>query len=414
MSDTHLPPSDALAARFASRRRFAYTLNNAQPVRCTYISEEPLFYLDDMASIEEEAEFDFTSDLFADFSDFPPASVTENTDEAALNLFAEQLSNTGETVPLSQTLTDLRTSRMGAALLDFALENNAQIDFADQLEPASYDRDTGRITLRAGLSSHEQTLLLVRELRRLWQHRQGTLIHPLLFHPDQAIVVNRVLSADLMTLMVRVAWELRLAGQPAAWDMLETRGHHDLTRAFAREALADFRALASGRANTAVFEAWFISERCRTPDRKLIQQMLADYQGYIAKAGHAETSKVLTQQIISALGEMPYGKNYLSPHAATILADALFTEIRDRSSANFLWFIKFEQSFRLSERDLQVSGGEPTLSASPRTHGPSSNTAQVIPYPAATAGGRDGAARRAAQGVVVDLQFWRTRDRHSD
>jgi hypothetical protein len=221
-----------------------------------------------------------------------------------------------------------------------------------------------------------------------------------------------------MTMMVRVGWELRLAGDATAWDYLEQNGHHDLTRAFSREALTDFRSLNNGRAATAAFEAWFISERCRAHDRKLIQQMLADYQGYVFKAGHEETSKMLTQQLISSLGTVPHGKNYLVPHAGTILSDPIFTEIRDRSSANFLWFIKFEQSFRTAERDLQQEGDTPPrmpssgiYPADKESHD-AAKGAQIIAYPKPA---RPAASARAQRGsndaTIVDLQNFRRNNR---
>jgi hypothetical protein len=61
----------------------------------------------------------------------------------------------------------------------------------------------------------------------------------------------------------------------------------------------------------------------------------------------------ITPSFIAALGEMPFGKNYLAQHALTIMEDPIFTEVRDRSNANFLWFIKFERTFRETEQELQ-------------------------------------------------------------
>jgi hypothetical protein len=197
----------------------------------------------------------------------------------------------------------------------------------------------------------DQILLAARELRRHWQHRHGALIHPLLFHPDNAIVVNRAQAADLSVAMIRLAWELQLSGNGEAWERLENSSMADLTRSFAREAYLDFRTLNSGQAAAAVFESWFLSERCRLEDKKLIKQMLSDYKGYVFDK--EEGQKSITPSLISALGEMPHGKNYLSPHAGTILQDPVFLEVRDRSNANFLWFIKFERSFRETEEALQ-------------------------------------------------------------
>jgi hypothetical protein len=193
-----------------------------------------------------------------------------------------------------------------------------------------------QIILRTGLPVVQQLLVMTRELRRAAQHRQGALIHPLLFHPDHAVVINRVQSADLMTMMVRVAWELRLAGDPEAWDYLDQNGYQDMTRSLAREALGDFRSLNNGRAMAAAFESWFLSERCRGFDRSLIQNMLADYQSISIK---------LTQATSGPDPSVGGGRGHalrqqLPGPYAVILADPIFTEVRDRSNANFLWFIK--------------------------------------------------------------------------
>lgn len=83
--------------------------------------------------------------------------------------------------------------------------------------------------------------------------------------------------------------------------------------------------------------------------------MLADHQGYVFV--DMQASRSVSIDLISALGEQPYGKNYLAPFARMIIEDPIFTEVRDRSNANFLWFIKFERSFRETEQVLQSEEG---------------------------------------------------------
>lgn len=72
------------------------------------------------------------------------------------------------------------------------------------------------------------------------------MIHPLTFHPDQAILINRAQEADLAIAMVRVGWELQLAGEKGVWDHIENSGLSDLGRALRVKPLRDFRSLASG------------------------------------------------------------------------------------------------------------------------------------------------------------------------
>jgi hypothetical protein len=237
--------------------------------------------------------------------------------------------------------------------MESARQHGVTIRHSAQVADALYARKSGIIHVNPALEPAEQLLLATRELRRHWQHRQGALIHPLLFHPDNAILVNRAQIADLVVSMIRVAWELQLSGYKECWERIENSSMNDLGRAFAREAFLDFRTLNNGQAAAAVFECWFLSDRCRHEDKGLIQQMLSDHQGYVFGMEES-TAQQITPTLIFALGSMPYGKNYLAQHAGVIMEDPVFTDVRDRSNANFLWFIKFEHSFRKTEQELQI------------------------------------------------------------
>ena len=349
--------------------RVAYTINNSQPVLCTIIDDQPLFYLDFEGEFEDDsAEFDA-----ADLGILENELKTLEKQINAIDAYAEPEMRTSvekveeflsekaqitqdekqDHVSLESLLETLSHSRLAQAYLDCAAEHDVQAVFSSQTQTACYDRDAGLIMINPYMDSAEQLLLISRELRRHYQHRQGALIHPLMFHPDNAVLVNRVQVADLLCSMIRIGWELQLSGEKSAWEMIESSTLADLGRAFAREAYMDFRTINNGYAMTAVFEAWFLTERCRAQDKILINQMLADYRGYVFDLDEAESQ--ITPQLIGALGEMPFGKNYLAEHAFTIMEDPIFIDIRDRSNANFLWFIKFEKSFRETEQELQTS-----------------------------------------------------------
>ncbi len=336
--------------------RLAYALNNRQPVRCTIISDQPLFYMDFESDIEDEI-FDDAS-LSAD-PVIAEGEIRAKQERQRLEFFADVAFVTEggcllghDTEFESASITKiLKASRFGAALLDCMTRHGGRILMNDQIETAFYDRATGCVQINPNLPRPDQILLAARELRRLWQHRAGALADPLNFHPDQAVLINRAQIADAASGMVRVAWELQLAGEKDCWARIEGSQMNDLARAFAREAFIDFRTVGNGTACCAVFEAWFLSDRCSHDDRSLIQAMLADGQNSAFESGIS--SKTVTSELIAALGSMPFGKNYLAPYINTIVSDALFTEVRDRSNANFLWFIKFERSFRETEQELQ-------------------------------------------------------------
>ena len=379
----------------------AYTLNNHQPVICTIVAEQPYFYMDEEeASYDEDALFDdeysaIERDLIAmrqkmdayermakNFQHEPERRLQEFSAEA-INITEEYAQLQDALLqPADDIVLHLGKSRMAQALLDFAKTHSVYIVESEQTDAARYDRDTRRILINPNLGKVESYLLAVRELRRHWQHRKGVMLHPLTFHPDQAILINRAQQADLTIAMIRVAWELQLAGARDAWEYIENSPMADLGRAFAREAFVDFRSLANGKAASAVFESWFLSERCRHQDKKLIQAMLADHQGYVF--GSEDISRHISIELITALGQEPYGKNYLAPYAQMIMDDAIFTEVRDRSNANFLWFIKFERSFRETEQALQSSGdlnASGVLPDQPRPEPTHATDSIVIPLP---------------------------------
>ncbi len=382
-----------------SRRfRMAYALNNRQPVRCTIISDQPLFYMDFESDIEDDMEFDLSASVSMPSPVVQDKENKERQERALSNFLSDATLITGHTAgvaghdnefELAILARTLAKSRLAAAFLDCMARHGGKMVLNDQVETAFYDRVSGSIHLNPNLPRAEQVLLAARELRRLWQHRNGAMIDPLTFHPDQAVLINRAQIADTASSMVRIAWELQLAGEKECWARIENSQMNDLARAFAREAFMDFRTVGNGTACCAVFEAWFLSDRCGHEDRSLIQSMLADGQNYAFDA--ESSSKTVTAEVIAALGSMPFGKNYLSPYITTIISDALFTEVRDRSNANFLWFIKFERSFREAERDLQTvedqSSGvrQDSSRKKQKRFGDHEKTAEIIALPRGTA-----------------------------
>lgn len=359
--------------------RVAYTLNNAQPVACSIISDQPMFYIDTEEDFLEDDEFMEDAELallerevtalkkeIEEIERF--SSFYEKDDHKKMICLAETITEmtvfeTQEEKEASEYYKDpykaqdlrdiLCQSRLGQAYFQLLDTYNVSFEVTDQVSTSDYNKTSQSILIGANLNLEDALLLSAQELRRHWQHRQGALINPLNFHPDNAILIHRIQMADLSVAMVRIAWELQLAGNKDVWDRLESSSMADLAYAFAKEAFIDFRTIQSGAAATAVFEAWFMSDRCRSFDRDLIQKMLSDYQCTVLDIDRVLNS--VSGEIISALGSMPFGKNYLARHAGTIMSDPIFTDVRDRSSANFLWFIKFERSFKETEQGLQTS-----------------------------------------------------------
>jgi len=353
----------------------AYTLDDAQPVICTHIGDQPLYYLDEEIVDEHDDDL-FDMDELGEIAKEIQILKQEIMGDDALSTYVEEstidaycefadnmddinamtsLAKLHNTQNAQERVTSIKEllgdSRLAASYLNVADKHDITIKMSEQVETAHYDRRSGTIFLYPHMQLIDHTLLVARELRRHWQHRQGALLNPLNFQPEHAILINRAQEADLCAAMIRVAWELQLAGKRDVWERVENSPMGDLARAFAREAFMDFRTLNNGEAATAVFEAWFMSERCRQKDKIVIQSMLAEHSGYTIRDD--QSSHHITVELLAALGEVPFGKNYLGKYAHIIIDDPIFMEVRDRSSANFLWFIKFERSFKEAEQELQ-------------------------------------------------------------
>lgn len=375
--------------------KFAYTLNNEQPVRCTWISDQPLFY----SSVDDDA---LADEILSDDPIFQAlerdimqmrikTSAYEKisadfikTSESKLDSFIQNcnaISSGKIDTNRSDIIDYLHQSRFASMLLSFAATNGIQLASSAQVNDAMYDRDAKTIFFRHDLNVVDQALSVVRELRRVYHHKNGAGLHPLALHPDYAIIVHRAQHADLAVSIIRAAWELQLAGCKYSWTRIESSTLNDIGRAFAREACTDFRSINNGTASKACLDAWFLSERCRKTDRVLIQQMLADYQGYVF-VDNPEASRSIAQDILRVLGQMPFGANYLAPSVTEMLADPVFTDVRDRSNANFLWFIKFERAFKDAETEIdQKNSSNSGVKTSKMATESLTNGATILPWP---------------------------------
>ncbi len=242
-------------------------------------------------------------------------------------------------------------SRTGEALLRDALAQGLKI-FYDPQTPQSqfYPRkEASVITLNPHRPRGDLLNMLVRELRRAWQHYQGALVNPMHFEPDDAVLVNRAQQADAFMVSVKVAWELKLVGESEAWDFMVGSPMAAVIHAFEVHAQQDFRSLNNGEAARAAYDKFFEGSCTKAHDKRIIHQMLLDDLGYM-KAAKKDTKA--GAELFRKLGALPNSSNYLSIRNKKAPTDMCYATVEDRSNANFLWFIKFERSFQ--EKEMQM------------------------------------------------------------
>lgn len=374
--------------------RMSCVLGEETPVLCSIIDDQPFFYFDEEELFEEDV---IAADTLESFETF-----AESHDMTGK--FDDHFSALTRTDPVDRLIEEkapifekIEQSGYACEIMDTKGLETLAIEYSPQVETVFFDKKTSLIQINPNLNEHLQMFFAARELSRAFMYVRGTLIHPLLLDPEDAILINRVQNATLMTHAVRIMWELKLQDHHDLWKMVETSSMADLVHAHAAEANNDFRSLNNGQAARTVFERWFISDRCRAEDRTLIQNMLSDHMGYVF--GEKETSEMVKRELISRIGETPLGKNFLTGLVDVVASEPLFSEVRDRANANFLWFVKFERRFQEKEQELQGAETElfnPTFRES--SHDTIQEENRIITFPGESRSGKETHNRSDASG----------------
>lgn len=330
-----------------------------QTAICNAIGDQPLFYLDDYTD----------DDLFLDLL---PEGMMESmetklhTYDKAIKSLSTHKTQSTET-QFDQIIKQSRYSIVSIAdIVAYGMQSGLFQDYYNNLteqglsvissditQNTDYDKDLNIITINTNLGLLNGSIALFRMMRTAWHYHQGILINPLVFQPEEAVLINRLFAADLDVMETAFLWDLKLAGCHDAWNIAMGSADYDLHIAYAIEAMSDFRTIKGGLAARATFEKWFISDRCKNHDRDIIQIMLGNHTAYKIEA--ETTSRHVAQDIIRRLGDQPRGKNYLAALIPNLMTDSLYTDVRDRSNANFLWFVSFERRMSDMEQELQLS-----------------------------------------------------------
>lgn len=382
--------------------RMVMSLNGHRKPVCTLIAQDPYFFDVDPEALEDEihaqlsldgAAFQVpealtiareTSDGFVTLGDFDEGlPLTDDVAALCANALTAQAG-----FDLKAVTKRLKASSTAATLLDQMQSHGVTFAKSFNTETVFFDEATNRILLNNHLDDATAMMLLVRACR------QSALapIKDMLRNPERAILLNRALHAEMNLIMVQVAWELSLADDKAAWKMLSRSALADLAYAFGQRATSDFRALRDGRAALAAFDQWFYSGRTRKADRTLIQTLLA--------AGDVAASTENAFEVIAALrtiGERGIGRNYLIDHVMTLMEDGFYGEVRDRSNANFLWFVKFERSYRAAEEAVEAE----------KASMPTAVEGVVISFPNVMKKHKS-RARKSQEAVIVPLEAMRS------
>ena len=326
---------------------------------CNLISDQPMFYIDDSADADDNDAADIelleTIRNRIDAYDKTAKSLSREQTLTTQNQF-DNAFNGGYQEPLDidTLITECEKSDSLQKYIQLMDEYSIQFVADNTIQDVCYNRQIQTISYNPYLSVEKAVLGLSGAMRQAYLHKNGALINPLRFQPEDAVLVNRLHAADKKTFEIEIAWELRLSGNYEVWNLLMNGADHDLCTAYGVEAMSNFRSLKNGFAARMAFEKWFISGRCKLMDRTIIQIMLGNKIDLIFN--DADTSRLVATDLVAHMGNRPSGKNYLSSIVTTIMVDSMYTDVRDRSNANFLWFITFEKKMNEVEQELEEDG----------------------------------------------------------
>ena len=241
----------------------------------------------------------------------------------------------------------LSKSAIGEALIQGNNERSAELVIDDQIFGVSLHKKLGKIGIHHQMTYGEALYLTAKSLRRAWLSLDSDMLYPLSYLPDDAVLMNRILEADCRIFAVWIAWELKLQSETDMWDHIIQSDDATMAVAFAERAKKSFVNLENGEAARASFNAWFTSYNIKPSDHALIQSMLSDEKGYVFTSSEPPLS--ITHDLLEAIGQIPQGGNYMNGMEEKPLPGTEYGIVRDRSNANFLWFVKFEKSFQETE-----------------------------------------------------------------
>jgi hypothetical protein len=118
----------------------------------------------------------------------------------------------------------------------------------------------GKVLMNGNMSQGEFVLTLMHELQHQRQFDAG-LYGPQskIVSPVETVWYDRAIEADAQATAVDLAWKLKQAGKPAAWDFARSDTYNPtIPAAYERAALADPQAVADGHAKRAAYDQWFV------------------------------------------------------------------------------------------------------------------------------------------------------------
>ena len=232
---------------------------------------------------------------------------------------------------LSRLFETLAKSRMARTLMHRAGRSGVYVCADPATDLLGYYLAGLRlIGLNPRLSEGQKIAFLAHELSHVPQH--DTYSDNRYFPAGDLILLRRVREAAAEALSTRIAWQLRAAGYPEAWnEKAADRFYGDIARAFAAARLAIPTPLGELIATRAAFDRWFaVPGRLDLYDRMTVDHMRrisADHIGLVSPR------KALSHAFLSGIAQLADGNLLFSTMGRRLTDDYYRGQISVRNAA---------------------------------------------------------------------------------
>ena len=241
------------------------------------------------------------------------------------------------------------------ALLQSAKSDGWMVVLDDAEQEFHIDHDIQLITIdhfgftanAIGRSAHYRNLLLTSFIKALRQisHDNKNYLYQKSHRPDSILLIERAIEADLQTIVVMAAWELRAAGLGECWRHVPGSDYGDMAMIFTRAIEKDPSGIYDGSVLTRTFCQWYGDfDRVSIQDHKVLEYMdtrLKDNEmfGFV-------TAKA---QDIEKLSCLPDGQIYLKGMGQNICNDPYFLSMNDPINESHLFQIIYDSKVFMAE-----------------------------------------------------------------
>lgn len=180
----------------------------------------------------------------------------------------------------------------------------------------------------------------IRGLRDIWQEEKigGA---ETMYRPDSFLLIERTRAADVDSIAVLAAWELRAAGYGDLWRHLLGSDDGDLAITFGCALEKNPSSLYNGAALARTFNQWFEDElRVDAIDHEALEHL--DDMMQSGSAADVLGKEAATDALIEALSTLPDGVRYLSGMGGNILRDPLYAGLHDAINQAHLFHIVYD------------------------------------------------------------------------